>query len=54
MTNTEKYDYTRFTFVDLNGYPKGKTVPRSFVPKAMKNGLGMYVGKYLCKLDANL
>ena len=39
------FDYIRFTFADIVGYPRGKTITRSYANKAMQIGLGMAAGK---------
>ena len=44
--NFKQYDYIRFTWADLNGYPRGKTLTNNYAGKAMEFGLEMASGWY--------
>ena len=44
--NLDQYDYIRFTWADLNGHPRGKTITKSCVKNAMEFGLGVGAGKF--------
>ena len=41
----EKYDFLRFTFVDIHGIGRCKTVPKSAFDNFFKKGAQFYVGK---------
>ena len=41
------YDYIRFTFSDIHGIPKCKTVPAKHLEKYIKEGVHTCVGEYL-------
>jgi len=42
----EKYDFIRFTFTDIHGIGRSKTVSKSSFDKFFKKGAQFYVGKY--------
>ena len=40
----EAYDYVRFTTADINGIPRGVTVPARHVDKFLNDGVQVYAG----------
>ena len=39
-----EYDYVRFTFTDLNGVARGRTVPGRHVARFLDTGVGINIG----------
>ena len=39
-------DYVRFTYSDIHGIARGKTVPARHAKTLMKEGVGAYAGKF--------
>ena len=42
---TDRFDYVRFTWSDINGVARSKIVPRDHVEKASVKGVGAYAGR---------
>ena len=40
----QDYDYIRFSTVDFNGIPRGKTVPMRFAEEFIEHGVSGYTG----------
>ena len=38
-------DYVRFTYADIHGIARGKTVPVRHAKRFLENGIGAYAGK---------
>ena len=43
----EEFDYLRFTWIDVHGMAKGKTVPKRNIDGLWKHGLGVYTGEII-------
>ena len=45
IAKAKSYDYIRLSWPDLNGIPRGKTVPRRQIEKIINDGIWCYTGK---------
>ena len=49
QSQIENFDFVRFTFADIHGISRGKTIPRRHVGRFMKEGVDLYAGKFSSK-----
>ena len=45
IAKAKNYDFIRFSWPDLNGIPRGKTVPARHVEQCINDGIWEYTGK---------
>ena len=43
--SVDQFDYVRFTWSDIHGHPRGKTIPRNSVASMWKHGMHTFTGE---------